>query len=273
MPPDKDRTGDEKAGGKPPDDGKGKDEKPKEGAEAKPGSITDAHLERAVKAGLSIADAKTFQSPEALERMCGLLEARKADDKAGADGKDGKGKEGEQKPPDDPLAAIPDLDPNEYDEKVVAGFKAMKDIIRGQQAVINSLHTDGKARDSSWIDGQMAGLGEAYVAAIGKGSRAELDPNSQQAQKRAELESKFNILTAGYKANGNTVDRETVFKEAVAVVLGDVAVKAATDLKAKKLEERGRQHITRPSGGMVSPATDKLGDVAGELDRKYFGKK
>jgi len=261
LPPPEDQDGDDGKGEKPPD---GKDKGEKAG-EVEPEAVPDALIERAVKAGMSISDAKSFQKADALERFCAMLEKR--------DGGDADKKKDEGKEADDPLAAIPDLDPEKYDEAVVAGFKGMKDIIRKQQEVINGLHGDGKSRDAAWFDSKVAALGEAFVEAVGNGDRSKLDPNGPQAKKLAELESKVKVLSAGYKADGKDVSRETVFNEAVAIVLGDVQAKAEAALKSGELEKRKRQHIARPSGAGMKPTTNVYDDVAAKLDQKYFGKK
>ena len=223
-------------------------------------AITDELVERAVKAGMSISDAKTFQKADALGRMCDMLEkgSKKADEVKVVDEVD-------------PLAAIPDLDPEKYDEQVVAGFKAMKDIIRTQQAAIKAGQSEGgKAQATSWFDGQVAALGSAFAESVGTGDRAKLDPNGPQVKKLAELEGKFDVLKAGYKAAGKEVDGAIVFKEAVAFVLGDVQAKADSSVKARGLGERRNLHIQRPSGVTAKPQADAFGDVAAALDKKFF---
>jgi hypothetical protein len=220
---------------------------------------------------MTISDARAFGSPEALERITVALESRDG----GAKGDKKPEAEAAKKDEElDPVADIPDLDPDDYDEKVVAGFKAMKDLIRKQHQVISGMRSDGANRDGSWFEGQVAALGDGFTEALGAGGdRSKLDPASPQAAKRAELETKFKILEAGYKAADQKIDRETVFKEAVSLVLGDVAAKVSSDAKAKALEQRKTQHVARPSGGRQAPATNVLADVAAQIDAKFGGKK
>lgn len=279
LPPDKGQDGGEKAqeGETSGDDGKKKDEKKTDDAGKEP-EVSDILVERAIKAGMSISDARSFKKAEALERVCGVLEKKR--ESSGGDSAGDK-KDGDKKGDEDPLAAIPDLDPKdldpeEYDEKVIAvvgAVKALKAFVRKQQETIGGLLREGKSRDSSWFDGQVASLGEVFAEVVGDGNRAKMDPGSPQAKKLADLESKFNVLSAGYKAAGQEVSREAAFNEAVSIVLGDVKAKSEATLKAGKLDDRKRQHVARPSGASVKPTTDPLADVAGELDRKYFGKK
>ena len=234
---------------------------------AKPVEIGDSHIERAIKAGMSIADAKEFKSPAALERFCSMLEAKKADKP------DGK----ESKPAPDELLteinSIPDLDPAEYDEKVVAAFKALKGIVLKQHSTIGAMRETQTRGEGSWFDNQIAALGDGVVDAVGKGTKEKLDPKSSQAAKRSEIEDKFNVLSAGYKAAGKPVEREAVFSEAVKLVLGDVVAKQSETEKAAVLAKRATQHINRPNGSRNSLAGDPIADVAGALDRRYFDKK
>lgn len=229
---------------------------PKPG-EAKPAEIPDALVERAVKAGLPLAEAKSY--PEAaLKRICEAMEKPKADD--GVPPK----AEAAEKVEDDPLDAIPDLDPAEYDEKLVAIVKTLKGIVGDQQKTIKALNAgqlEGKARDEgAWLDGKISALGEDVAKAV-------------DAEKRAALVDKIAVLSAGYKSAGKEVAREAVFEEAKALVLGDVLKRAEVESKSRDFDKRSRLHIRRPSGVEVKPRTDATADVADELNRKFFGKK
>jgi len=230
--------------------------------------IADTLIERAVKAGLGIADARSFKTANALENVCATLEKRTVPAKD-------EGGETQEEPEDADslLAAIPDLEPEDYDEKVVAGFKAMKSLIAAQQNVIKGMKNDGKSRDASWFDGQIAALGVDYVEAVGTGDRSKLVAGSPQAEKLGELENKFSVLSAGYKAAGQDVEQKAVFNEAVQLVMGDVTAGAAEAKKRDALAKRSKLHISRPSGADIKPKTDALADAADALDVKYFGKK
>lgn len=234
--------------------------------------IPDALVERAVKAGLSIADARAFPKADALERAVSAIEKRSA----GGTDASSKAADSTKKEEDETLAAldaIPDLDPDVYDDAVVKGFKLLRDTVRRQHATIKELTAGaGSARQASWFDGQVAALGEDFVGAVGKGDRAKLDPASPQAKNLADLETKFNVLEAGYKAAGQTVEREAVFKEAVALVLGDVKAKAEAGKRSEALSKRSRLHINRPGGANAKPSTDPFEDAAATLDKKYFKK-
>ena len=255
-------------GGKTPDEGEGAGEVEKaKGADA-PIAITDDNIERAVKAGMSIADARTFKDAGALERMCVMLESKSSKEEEGAREKSGEGEEGI-----DPLAAIPDLDPEQYDEKVVAGFKALKDIVRSQSQTIAGLVSGKGNEDASWFEGKVNALGDEFQAVLGKGSTSSLDPAGPQAVKRAELDEKARILAAGYKAAGKVMSRDVVFQEAVAVVLGEVVREVAQARKAESLKKRSGSHSARPVSNSTKEQADPFQDVADEIDRKHFGKK
>jgi hypothetical protein len=276
RPGEKPEGEDASGGGKKDEgEGKGKDGEP-------PLIVPDALVDRAVKAGMSMADARSFQTADALERVTAILEKKRDGAGDGGAGDRSKPKEGEAGGGDDPFAGIPDLDPkgldpNVYDEKViqvVGAVKVLKEIVKKQMEAIGRLtHEGGKSRDEAWFDGQVSALGEAYVEAVGKGEGAKLDPAGSQSKKRAELKGKFDVLAVGYKAAGKSVEPETVFKEAVSVVLADETVKAEVARKGKELEARRRQYIHRPTGGGTKPASDVMADVATELDRKFFGKR
>jgi hypothetical protein len=226
------------------DEGKGRD-----GADA----VTDEVIERAVKAGISIADAKTFTSKSSLERVCSILESKaKADDKSG----DGDGKKEEVQTDggdENPADAIPDLDPEEYDEKLVAGFKALKGLIGEQYKQIQALKaSEAVARTTSEFESLMA-------------SHKDIEGEPRKA-----VETKFNLLTKAYKAAGEEVKAGDVLKEAIAIVIGKEASQAAE--KTKKLEERKDQHIQRPSKTPGKPTENVEADIAAKIDEKFSNK-
>lgn len=241
-------------------------ETPKTKDDDEPDEIDDTMLERAVKAGMSMSEARSFRDKNALERVCGVME--KAAAKAVGDNAGGKKDDGDASSKADPLDSIPDLDHDEYDEKVVAGFKALKEIIRGQQSMIKALQDSGRSAQGDWFDGQVQALGESAHESLGKGEESKLQAGSPQAGKRAELREKFDVLTAGYKAAGKDVDRATVFQEAVKMVVGDLA--AATEAKRSAIERRASQRVARPGGSRTSPKKSVEEEAAALIDERHF---
>jgi len=270
LPPEEVHAGenaedDTSANGKENADGKTTEQTPVE--------ISDAHVERAVKAGLSIADARSFKDAKALERVCDTLEkAAKAPDK-----KDEKPNETAKDELLDEINAIPDLENEKdaagetiYDDKIVATFKALKAIVLKQHGVIGELRKAGGPNAGNFLDVQIAALGEGYTEALGAGATSALDQKSEQAVKRSQLEGKFKVLEAGYKAAGQDVKPEEIFKEAASLVLGDVAAKVAEADKIKALAERSKQHVSRPGGSRTAPKSDPVESVAADVKKKFF---
>ena len=249
-----------------PDDVKPEDVKPDEikpdeiKPDEEPAPIPDELLTRAVKAGMSLADALDFQDAEALGRNLDLMD------------KTDKPKDGDVKPDEeivDPLDAIPDFDPEEYDDKIVDGFKTMKNIIRNQRSEIEALNKRGQESSESLFDKKVDDLGEAYVKAVGKG---KLDPNSPQAVKREALRNMYDILESGYKAKGQEISSSEVFEQAVGVILSAETRESALSVKSDKLEKRENQHTIRSEGKKTKVKMNALDEVAQELDDKYFKK-
>jgi hypothetical protein len=223
-------------------------------------AITDARLEKAVQVGLTMAEARQFKSGKLLDSMIARLETKQADDAAAGDkgGEDGKDKDGEG---DDPLSKIPDLDPNEYDEKIVEAFAAVKEIARAQAQEIKALRGN-QSNNTDWIKAQVAGMGAAVSEAV------QTDPTKLEA-----VREKYAVLEAGYKAAGKDVAREAILQEAVSVALGDVVSKAKADQIAKDLKDRSRTHVRRAAGHRgTTPHGDPAKEIADEIDQKYFKK-
>ena len=238
-----------KAGGDPepdpePEKGEGDKPEPEKGEEGKeepeakaeePEEIDESLLERAVRAGLSMKEARGFDNPELLASVIGKLESKADTNPGGSPG-------GEEKPKDEEGIDIPDLDPNEWDEKLVNAFKALKAVATRQADEIRKLRSAGEsARQASWIDEQMQGLDDAHRQALGVG---EANPTSEQTAAKSEVLAKFKLLEAGYAATGGKAGRSDIFREAVNMVVGKAPAKI--DRKSA-LEKRNALSIARPS--------------------------
>lgn len=218
------------------------------------GAITDDVLERAIKAGMPIGEARQYPNAGLLAIAINRMEAAAGGKKDADTDKAGAGEEEV-----DPLAGIPDLDPDEYDEKIVAGFKALKGLIRQQHDTISELRGN-QVKD--WFAEQVAGLGDGVVEAL-----------KTAPEKRDALKAKFNVLTAGYKAAGQEVDRAEVFKEAASLTLAEEIAAAGKSDRTERAAKRASQSIARPSGNRQQARGDAFDDVAAELDRRFFDKK
>jgi hypothetical protein len=214
---------------------KGKDSEDNPSSEGSPSdkgdAIDDALVERAVKAGMSVADIKAFSSREAAERVVSLLE-QKTDEAA----TETKGEEEEKG------AEVPALDLSEftedngYDPATVKVLNSMKSLLDAQAKELESLKKAGEsAREHSFFDLQFNGLDEAV--------RSHVD-----AVAKSRLEAKFKALEAGYKAVKADVKREDVFREAVNLALGDLVRKAEAEGKSAAVEKRRLLALARPGG-------------------------
>lgn len=217
--------------------------------------VDDLLVERAIKAGMSIADAKTFTSNAALEKVCSILESKSGDVKESV-----KADDVVESTVDDFLKKFPALDPEEYDEKIVAGFDSMKDIVKHLIAANAELSKKLEtSAGSDWIGAKLQALGSNYVEA------------SLKDGKRSQLDRKFKILESGYKAAGEDVSRDAIFSEAVSLVLG--SVENDGDKSAKKADElskRESQFIGRASGANRKPKASAEEQVIEELNRRFF---
>jgi hypothetical protein len=269
LPPGETRPGEE-AGSDASGDGKQQGDEPgdKPNGDKEPGdAVTDELLERAVKAGLSLEEAKRYPDASMLGHVCDRLEELSRE--SGSEGDQAGDGQGGDKPGEndnDPLASFPEFvaerDGGEYDNDIADAMNAMKGIVRQQQETINGLQAAGKDSEKSWFDSKVSGLGKAFDTALEKAP-----------EKRTALKEQFDVLEAGYKASGKEVEQDAIFDQAVAITLGDVKAKAATDAKTEQLRDREGKFISRPGGTNTKPTTDAYEDTAAEIDSKFFGKK
>lgn len=218
--------------------------------------IGDDLTERAVRAGLSLAEIKGITSKDVLEGIIGRLE--------GAGKAKGEDEGGEENPADgqeeDPLASI---DWDEYEPQIATVMKALAAQNADMRKEIASLRKAGEsATTQSFFDTQFGKLGEGVT-------------NHVDAVAKGKLKQKFDMLEAGYKAVGAKVDRAEVFGEAARLVLGDKLDAAKAESDAAKLAKRKALAIAPPthSKGAAPKKTEADIDreIADFLEKKYPG--
>jgi len=219
-------------------------------------TLPDQLLSRAVLAGLPLAEAREYPNADLLGKTVDRLEAtgEKQDDSSD----DTSATEADESVAAT-LDAIPDLDPEVYRDEIVDGFKAMKAVIARQEETIASLRGDQAVQGQGWFGEQVSGLADQVQAAL------KADP-----EKRTALRSKFDVLSAGYKAaEVENVDRASIFSEAVDLTLRTEVAAASDESKKDALGKRRGQHISRPGTRQSKPKGDVYEDTAAEIDRKF----
>ncbi len=239
--------------------------------------IGDDALTAAVRAGISLEEARQFPSEGVLLRTAELL--RVAADKHIGD----KQKE-PTKPEDDPLANLPTLDPDEHGQDVIKLFSAITDVVRKQQEAIKAFQsqTEQASRGSqeaaareveTWFDSQVKNLGEDFSETLGTGGYGTLDRGSPQYAKREAIADQVAVLLAGYKAAGKDAPpRDEVFDAAARSVLKDEYQRVHEKQLAGDLAKRSTQHIQRAGGKKNKTDQSPLDATAALLDAKFFGK-
>ena len=196
----------------------------------------DALIERAVKAGLLIEDAKSFKSAEQADRILSKLEAASATPPKNEEANGKQKSEDAGFPVEDFEDAIKTMEEDgDYDPEILKMFKGMSAVLKQQSETIASLKKAGAtAEATSFFDQQVNSLGE--------GVAKHLD-----AASRSKLESKFRMLERAYEGD-KSMTREGIFKEAATLAIGDLLAKADAESKAAKLNERRNLALARPGG-------------------------
>ena len=224
-------------------------------------TVGDAEIERAVKAGLSVADARSFKDKGAFERVVSALEK-----KAGTPPKDTAsteqpdGGDGEEDSADDDIPTLPENE--DYDEKLVKVVNSLGKMVKDLRTENRKLREAGKAAtEQSFFDSQYDGLDDAVRTKAGEAGKAK-------------VQAKFKMLEAGYKAMKAEISREDIFKEAAELAIGDVLRENAAASKAAKIDGRKNLRLAQPSGenrGGTAKRTeeDELRDVARLVSDKF----
>lgn len=219
------------------------------------GDLSDELLERAVSAGLTLAEAKEYPSSALLAKTLDRIQANRGDDDSGSRSAD----EQSAKNDDDLFRDLPELDPEDYDENIVKTVNGLKGIITNQQKIIQGLQSGEQNQEKSWFESKVTGLGDSFDKAF-----------KAAPEKRQSLQETFDALSAGYEAQGKQVGKDAIFDQAVSATLSDVQAEASTASKSKDLGKRSSQHISRPGGKGEKPKKDAYESTAEKLDRKFF---
>lgn len=229
-----------------PGGGKGGEETPKF-------EVTDSLIERGVKAGLSVAAIKGFTSAEMAEEYLSTLEAAKAS----ASKPNGQNDESDDTPELD-LSEF--TEENGFDASLVKTLKSMKAVMDAQSKELKALKAAGaSAVNATFFDQQFNGLED--------GVKKHID-----AIKKGQLKAKFDFLESAYKAAGTKMSREEIFKEAKALVLGDLVQKSQQESKAAEIEKRAGLRLA-PAGGTPTgkkvTQEEKENNILNELRDKF----
>ena len=210
----------------------------------------DALIERAVKAGLSVADAKSFANGEVADRILTALEAKASpkEEKADATTKSGDA----ENPVDDFDERMNRVENDKdddgemnYNPEIVGMFKALKLRIDALKTEVAELRGAGEsAKKQTAFDKAFDGLDE--------GVREHVD-----AASKSKLKKKFDFLRAAHDSEKDGASDEEVFNEATSIVLGDVVSKAQADSELAALAKRKSLALARPGGESGQRGTDK----------------
>jgi hypothetical protein len=235
-------------------------------------SITDDQLTRAVQAGLSIDEARAFNTKDGLDRVLDLV-ARSAYQMPQY------GPPADQQAQEAPEPKGPDkfvLEPSEdLDDEVMKRLESMNEHyhkhitdLNKQNQDIQSQYTNARSGDLlDWFDDKLDSLGEEYHSVIGKGSTDALNPASSQFQVRQQM---WNTLSGIYQANPNLPGDE-LFEATRRAVLHQFDSKRETQRKSTRVKKTVGQVTGQPTGktpaSSFSGSPDRGAGALSESDR------
>jgi hypothetical protein len=146
---------------------------------------------------------------------------------------------------------------------------SIAELIKSQSAALKALSAEVSTLKKAGITAEAKGFFETQYGALDEKVRSHVD-----AVKKTQLRQKFDLLEKGYKAAGEKVDRETIFKEAVSITLSDAMNKAAAEAKSAKVASR-KGLVIAPPGGSSGKQPKVVGggeyaDIIAALEEKGF---
>jgi hypothetical protein len=227
----------------------------------------------AVRAGMTFEDARRFPSEAALVRVVGLIADTELANRSAAE------RQEPETPAADPMDALPELDPEDYDPKVIEMFDAMKGVLQNQNetiagfqnaqdAVVQAGQAAADREVTQWFDKSINDLGQEE--ALGTGSSGDQTPGSSQLAKRDAIAGQCAVLLAGYGASGQpTPSREEVFRMSARLVLADEFQALQEKELSAGLAKQAGNHIHRAGGKKTKSTQDPAAEIAAMIDAKY----
>lgn len=249
------------------------DEKPAEAddkpADEEPGKTTeepqvdDSLLEKAVKAGIPLASAKTFSKVQ-LEASIAAVEAAKPAEKTVED--IATEKEAEQAKPE--KITFDDLLEDGFDQRVVDRLnkmaettqkladenatlkKQVQESVKAAEQASRATAEAGRQKTMADLETRFDALGEDF--GFGKGKFADIDAKAHE--NRLAVMEEMATLVKGYQAAGKPVPTvEKLFNTAVfSVTQKPVTARTVEDPVPEKLKKRAAAAIGQPGGGKAS---------------------
>lgn len=259
--------------------------------DAVPEGISDDALTRAVNAGLSLAEARSFASEDVLNGISNRLEQQTQQYRTWAQEEQARHfqanqQQQRQEEEVDPFADLK-LNPDDYEPEIVEKFEKLAEIVKGQRETIADFqysqeNAQASANEQSrveivdWFDKEISDLGEDFSGVVGTGKYNDLDRGSQQFANRDAIANQMSVLIAGYNAQGIPApNRSDVFQTASRFVLSDQFVKVGNEKLSKQLEQQSTQHIQRANKSKattVLTAEEQDKEIADSIDRQFFRK-
>ena len=234
--------------------------------------ISDTALTRAVQAGFSLEEARSFTNEDSLNRVVDRVIATRAQDAA---------KEESNELKTSLLDNLPKLDPEEYTPEFIEVYDKLTAVIRSQQEALDKFQQQqeqtiqatqaASAKEAEqWFDERVASLGKDFAEALGEGGYSSLAPGSTQLANRDKVANQVAVMLAGYQQTGQTPPpRDEIFDAAARLVLHNEYQKIEEQKLSEELKSRSKQHMQRAESQKVNEKSPIEDQIATMLDEKY----
>ena len=262
------------------DGGTGKDTDETSGDDKDKQAISDELIARAAEADIDQTQAKSFSSPEDLERTLTILEKVKAKP---ADDKDTGG---EKEDADKVKTFEVKLDEELYDPEIVKAVKGMNEHYASAVGTLQSqlAETQQQLKElqdfnanqqtitfETQFDSMIDGLGDEFKELLGEGPGSKLDANSAQFKNREKIIEEMSDFVAARQNRGKPIPAQAeIFDRAVKVVFSDKANSLAAKRTRSSVKKRSGQIIENSTGGKGKTLTaeQEALKVSSDFDKK-----
>ncbi len=189
-------------------------------------AVDNSLIERAVRSGMSLSDAKAIPDGEVLERIIAQAETTTGEtsEETFSD---------EEKTEEKLLADIPELDPDEYDPDFINTFEKMKGAIVGLQETNKALVQNQRGQESNqlrgWFDSQVKSVEKDYGSTI------------QSDSAKGKIIRHMDFVANEARAEGRQLSHDQVFK----LALESAFTEKTNEIKGRKIAAKAKGRSKR----------------------------
>lgn len=213
------------------------------------------------------------QNPDFQEKIRNLNPPKEERQLAGSQNKKELAKPPEQTPVDGYKPFKVELDPEVYDEGMIAQTQGLADHVnQSMQAVLSQIQKMGQTIDSleqfqsflarerfqNTFDGLVSEAGPAYKELLGEGGRDEIETDSVHMKNRIKIIQQMEVLSEASQKLGRPSSLKKLFNDSLQMLFPKKIKEQAREELGQELKQRAGSIVGKPTGRPTGASDDPV---------------